>query len=528
MHWMKRVSIRARLGALLVFSVLSLCLLGGFSSWTILRISSQATGFIDKEFEAVRTVGRIQTAISDARRFEKDLLLTMGDDQATERFSALWATEIARIRNGLVALRALSQADAAIGIAAMGQGIDGYERGFKQVREQIAHGELHDPWAANAAMTPLFSSLTLTEQSLATLARAIDTRANSQREQLALAGAAAPWLVIGATLVASLAALLLVAATLHSILVPVRTLQRLASAWGGGDLREGMDHKGTDELSQVMSDMGRMRQQLCTLVSRVQSGVEVVDNNTAEMAFANGDLSKRTEQAGASLKNTALSVEQLSVAVQRTTESASHGVVASQQAMQVAKDGGRLVASVVQTMQAINASSHKVNEIIGVIEGIAFQTKILALNAAVEAARAAEQGRGFAVVAAEVRSLAARSSVAAREIKSIIGHSVAQIGEGSAQVESAGLKMQEIVGSVQGVAHIIEDIRLAANAQFDGIHRISHAMDAMGQATQENADMVEQSAAGTRGLSDEVGQLRSALRAFKLGDSPVLRPFAAS
>jgi methyl-accepting chemotaxis protein len=520
MKWIDKVSIRTRLGALLVFSLLSLCLLGGFSSWTILRISGQATGFIDHEFEAVRVLGGVQTAISDARRFEKDVLLTMGDDQATERFTALWAAEIKRIRAGLLALRDLSQPDEAPHIAAMVQGMDGYESGFKQVLAQISKGELHDPWAANAAMAPLFASLTLTEQSLATLTQAIAGRANAQRQQLVLAGDAAPSLVVGATALVSVAALLLVMATVRSILLPMRELQQVASAWGGGDLRQGIRQSGTDELSQVMRDMGQMQQQLCRLVMQVHAGVEVVNNNTSEIAHANSDLSQRTEQAAISLQKTSASVDQLSVAVKLTTESAAQAVNSSQGAVQVANDGGRIVAGVVQTMQAINASSRRITEIIGVIEGIAFQTNILALNAAVEAARAGDQGRGFAVVAAEVRSLAGRSSTAAKEIKSIIDASVAQIGEGTAQVESAGLKMGEIVRSVQGVSRIIEEIRLAANEQFEGIHLISLSMDGIDQATQQNAAMVQESAVGTRCLADEVSHLRAALKVFKLLDSP--------
>jgi methyl-accepting chemotaxis protein len=262
-----------------------------------------------------------------------------------------------------------------------------------------------------------------------------------------------------------------------------------------------------------------MQQQLCELVKQVHYGVDVVNSNTSEIATANSDLSTRTEQAAIALQKTSISVEQLSHAVRLTTESASHAVNLSQGAMREAKDGGRLVSEVVQTMQAIHQSSQKITEIIGVIEGIAFQTNILALNAAVEAARAGDQGRGFAVVASEVRSLAGRSSVAAREIKSIIDYSVEHVEQGTQQVEHAGKKMQDIVTSVHDVAHTIESIRNAANEQFEGIHLISRSMDGIDQATQRNASMVEESAAGTRSLADEVNHLRHALGVFKVFDN---------
>jgi methyl-accepting chemotaxis protein len=365
-------------------------------------------------------------------------------------------------------------------------------------------------------MVPLLASLAQTEQSLESLTHAIAERANTQRRELVLAGDAAPWLVVSATVAMSVIALVLVMSIVRSILEPVRDLQKVASAWGVGDLREGIVNHGTDELSLVMRDMGRMQQQLCELVKQVRYGVDVVNNNTSEIAAANSDLSMRTEQAAIALQKASISVEQLSIAVKLTAESSSQAVDLSQGAMEVARDGGRIVDEVVRTMQAINQSSQKITEIIGVIEGIAFQTNILALNAAVEAARAGDQGRGFAVVASEVRSLAGRSSVAAREIKNIIDYSVVHIAQGTQQVEHAGQKMQDIVKSVHHVTHKIESIRNAANEQFEGIHLISRSMDGIDQATQRNASMVEESAAGTRSLADEVSHLRSALTVFKV------------
>jgi len=411
----------------------------------------------------------------------------------------------------------LTRTEEAVHIAQMVQGIDGYSQGFQNVLKQIEQGRLHDPWAANAAMAQSLGSLEQTDSALASLSAAIAQRASVERRELALAGEAAPWLVVLATALVSMLALLLVVAMVRSILQPLHRLQQVARAWGAGDLSPALEHKGRDELAQVMRDLGQMSEQLSRMVTEVQSGVNVVSNNTAEIAHANHDLSRRTEMAALSLQKTSASVEQLSQAVRTTTESAGQAVRSAQQAVRVASEGARHVASVVQTMQAIHGSSQQVTDIISVIEGIAFQTNILALNAAVEAARAGEQGRGFAVVAAEVRSLAGRSSAAAREIKSIIGSSAEQIEAGALQVQQAGHMMQEIVRSIEQVSQMIGGIRSAADEQSEGIQLISRAMDGIDEATQQNASMVQESAAGTRNLADEVDHLRQALGVFRLG-----------
>ena len=361
----------------------------------------------------------------------------------------------------------------------------------------------------------------LIDASFATLSRQLDARVSASRTVLSL-------LLVSGLSALTLASCLVVILS-RSTGRTVAAAQAAAEALARGDLDHHVHSDARDEIGRMASTLGQAMQHLAGMVREVKSTGDSVSTASAQIAAANGDLSARTEQTAANLEQAASAMEQLRATVRNNAEAAQQATHLASESSQVAASGGALVGQVVSTMQEISERSGKIADIVGVIDGIAFQTNILALNAAVEAARAGEQGRGFAVVAAEVRSLAARSSMAAREIKSIIGHSVAQIGEGSAQVESAGLKMQEIVGSVQGVSHIIEDIRQAANAQFEGIHRISHAMATMDQATQENAAMVEQSTVGTRGLSDEVGQLRSALQAFKLADNPAMqRPFAAA
>ncbi len=516
MALLSSLRIRSRLILLLAFSVLALLALGAFSSFTIKTEADRATAFIDGEFESVRVVGEVRAAIGNARRYEKDVFLNMGDEAETERYTKLWAQEVGAINKSIEQAQGLAQPAEAAYLVEMQKGIDAYAQGFKNILGQMARGELNDPWAANKAMTPLKTDIRKADKSLAELSQSISTRATERRAALALTGGKAPWLVVGATFAVSVLATLLVLAIVKSILGPINDLQVTADAWGQGDLRAKLHVQGDDEIAGVKRDLGRMHHALTDLVHRVSSGVAVVSNNTAEIASANSDLSHRTERAAVSLQKTAASIDQLSAAVQHTAESATQAVGSASDAMQVARQGGEVVGRVVTTMDEINTSSRKIADIVSVIDGIAFQTNILALNAAVEAARAGDQGRGFAVVASEVRSLAGRSADAAREIKSIIASSVEKVEEGAALVQHAGTTMRDIVDSVGRVAQVIEEIRAAANEQFEGIGLISTSMGGIDQATQQNATMVEESAAGALSLAQETEQLRNAVQVFKL------------
>jgi methyl-accepting chemotaxis protein len=517
MFFLESFRIRSRLLLLLALSVFSLFALGAFSSMTIKQETDKATAFIDGEFESVIAVSEVRSSIGNARRYEKDVFLNMGDEKETERYIQSWNAEVTNIRKAIGHAQTLALSAETALLSDMLKGIDGYEKGFKGILGQLERGELNDPWAANKAMTPLKGDIRQADQALAELSKSIATRAKERREALTITGGRAPWLVVGVTAIMSVVATLLVLAIVSSILAPIKDLQSTAGAWGQGDLSKSMQILGSDEIGDVKRDLGQMHISLTRLVEQVKSGVIVVSNNTDEISAANSDLAERTEQAAISLQKTSASIDQLSVAVKHTAESATHAVNAAAAAMKVAERGGQVVAQVVDTMRDINTSSQKIADIISVIDGIAFQTNILALNAAVEAARAGEQGRGFAVVASEVRSLAGRSAEAAREIKSIISSSVEKVEQGSTLVENAGDTMREIVASVGQVSSVIEQIRVAANEQHEGIGMISTAMGGIDQATQQNAAMVEESAAGAQSLVEQANHLRSAVAAFKLG-----------
>ncbi|HZW22359.1 methyl-accepting chemotaxis protein [Noviherbaspirillum sp.] len=282
-----------------------------------------------------------------------------------------------------------------------------------------------------------------------------------------------------------------------------------------GDLSQPVKVKPKDN-SSLLFAMKTMQESLLGIVTKVRSGTDAIAMATNEMAAGNLDLSSRTEQQAASLEETASSMDELTSTVKQNADNARQANEMASVASEVAGKGGSVVAEVVSTMAAINESSRKIVDIIGVIDGIAFQTNILALNAAVEAARAGEQGRGFAVVAAEVRTLAQRSAAAAKEIKGLIGDSVDKVHAGTALVDQAGATMQEVVTSVKRVADLIGEITLASQEQNNGIDHVNKAIAQMDQVTQQNAALVEEAAASADAMHKQAEELASAVQVFKI------------
>ncbi|NRR33629.1 HAMP domain-containing protein [Oxalobacteraceae bacterium] len=314
----------------------------------------------------------------------------------------------------------------------------------------------------------------------------------------------------------------------RSITVPLRKAVDIASTVASGDLTTSFPDSTRDEIGDLNTALRGMNEALRSIVSQVQIGTHSIATASAEIAAGNLDLSSRTEEQASSLEETASSMEELTSTVRQNAENAKQANQLARAASDVAEKGGTIVGQVVETMGSIDASAKKIVDIIGVIDGIAFQTNILALNAAVEAARAGEQGRGFAVVASEVRNLAQRSAGAAKEIKELIGNSVEQVDIGARLVQQAGSTMDEVVSSVRRVTDIMGEITSASSEQSIGIDQVNTAITQMDQVTQQNAALVEQAAAAAESMQDQAASLSSAAAVFKLGnDGGTMAPPAA-
>jgi methyl-accepting chemotaxis protein-1 (serine sensor receptor) len=283
-----------------------------------------------------------------------------------------------------------------------------------------------------------------------------------------------------------------------------------------GDLSYKVDFQSSNEMGQLINVLRHMQDELASTVGNVRAGADAIFTGASEISAGSNDLSSRTEQQAASLEETAASMEQLTATVKQNAENASQASQLALDASETAQKGGKVVNNVVHTMSDIATSSQKIADITSVIDGIAFQTNILALNAAVEAARAGEQGRGFAVVASEVRNLAQRSAQAAREIKTLIDDSVSKVGVGSALVESAGETMGEIVSAITRVTDIMSEISSASDEQSRGIDQIGLAVSEMDRVTQQNATLVEESAAAATALEEQASRLTQAVAVFRL------------
>ncbi len=513
---MRGFSIRVRMvGAIAavlgMFAVVGLVgVIGG------LRIKSLNETFMAQSVGDIEAVGQIRQHLAQVRLLEKQMVIDHEDSTKVKLSQDAWLVAIDATRASLTALQ--GPAGLTVGpLAGEALGlIDGYVKNSQTVLANILGGNYDNARTADRMLGRAKADMAQAEQRVDQIAKGVAARVGSTQ-----AAFRATMQQVLLAFAATLAAVLLVVVPLtlvnsRSITAPIENAVAVANRIASGDLSSPIDGQGSDEAAALLQALGRMQDSLREMVGQVHHSSLSIQNSSAEVAVGNNDLSNRTEEAAQALQQTASSMQQLTANVRLNAEAAVEANRLAASAADVAQRGGGAVAQVVSTMDEINASSRRIADIIGTIDGIAFQTNILALNAAVEAARAGEQGRGFAVVATEVRSLAQRSAAAAREIKTLIGASVDRVEAGTRQVADAGQTMTEIVASVQRVSHIIHAISTATAEQSTGLGQVNGSVGDLDRMTQQNAALVEQSAAAAESLKGQAMRLGDLVGTFRL------------
>jgi methyl-accepting chemotaxis protein len=536
MNTLKNLSVGRRLSLAFGLLLVLLLAMAGVGAMLAKSINGYAEFYPENVLPSLRVIHQLDEELSDARRFEQQYILTDDDKERkslaermakarsdiTQRlkdYGPLVADEqdgalLKQVSEGAAAYLAVqdkvikasdaSAADPTQGTVARELTFGPARAAFRPVRDNVGKWWDYNEKLAQAA----------TDAAAATYTRVLWTFAIASLVGL-LVGA-------GAALVIT-----------RSITGPVLKASEAVRAVAAGDLTQRLHADSRDELGQLLGNLDEMTQNLARMVSGVRQGCDQINVAAAEIAQGNADLSSRTESQASSLQQTAASVEQMAAQIKANADNARQADQLANHASEVAGAGGTAVGEVVTTMDAISGSSRKINDIIGTIDGIAFQTNILALNAAVEAARAGEQGRGFAVVAGEVRLLAQRSAEAAKEIKSLIGDSVSKVESGSAQVLAARETIGQMVNEVRKVTDLVGEITVSSREQSEGVAQINVAVSQLDQATQQNAALVEQTAAAAESMRVQTTKLTEAVAVFRVDGggmaparSPAPRPAA--
>lgn len=515
------MSVRAKLTAAFGSLTLLVLVVSGVALNALQDANLAFESYVNGVNARATLAGRIHSEV-DARAIAARnlVLVTKPADLETEKAAVTRAHE--QVQKDLAKLKEMvASPEIPANVKTLVGEIDKVEQAYGPVAlaiVQLALQNKHDEAIAkmNDECRPLLAALIekansyadVTAQRSAAMIKEAEDHYSSQRNWLIAACLAA----LGA---AAVAGTLIVRSLTRALGAEPGFLSEAAERVASGDLSPVAGIEATHPGS-VLASLGVMQQNLVKIVAQVRGAADSIATGSSEISVGNTDLSQRTEEQASALQQTAATMDQFGATVRHNADSAKMANQLALNASQVASKGGSVVAQVVETMKGINDSSKKIGDIIGVIDGIAFQTNILALNAAVEAARAGEQGRGFAVVASEVRSLAGRSAEAAKEIKSLIGASVDQVEQGTLLVDQAGQTMEEVVAAITRVSDIVGEISSASSEQSSGVTQIGQAINQLDQTTQQNAALVEESAAAAQSLEHQSAQLVAAVAVFKL------------
>ncbi|MCI1014024.1 MCP four helix bundle domain-containing protein [Herbaspirillum sp. C7C2] len=522
MKWFYDLKIAHKLNAAFLVVLVFIVGLGGFAIAQLGQVNQSSTDIARNWLPSMSTLSKISLALARSRSFDMQQLLA--DDKKEEQASRERAdkqmdmlmkevTEYGKLVSEPREKELYPEIQR--NVAEYKQLHDRISALFQDGQKQAGHALL------NSASTPVYRKLQEQISELSEVnskgAAVSDATATQVYEQARLAIIVLVVACITLSMILSWWIARLVARPLTNAVAIARQVAE-------GDLTADIPSAHRDETGQLLDALKQMNGNLLNIVREVRQGTDTISTASAEIATGNMDLSSRTEQQAGALEETASAMEELTSTVRQNSDNARQANQLAVSASEIAQSGGQVVGKVVDTMGAINESSRKIVDIIGVIDGIAFQTNILALNAAVEAARAGEQGRGFAVVASEVRSLAQRSAAAAHEIKGLIDDSVTKVDTGSKLVHEAGQTMNEVVASVKRVSDIVAEITAAGAEQSQGIEQINNAVVQMDENTQQNAALVEQAAAAAKALQEQATRLSQTVGVFRLDSSHVPAP----
>ncbi|MCY4747017.1 methyl-accepting chemotaxis protein [Pelomonas sp. UHG3] len=529
MDFLKNLRVGARLGLAFALVLALMLAMAAVGAQLVRSINYYAEYYPQNILPSLRVIHKVDGAIGDVRRLEQQHILT-DDDKEKKAMAGRIAqarSEMAKAFKDYEAL-ASDDEDRAL-LKKVSDAVAAYlalqDKVLKASDESAA-----DPTQGTAAremsMGAVGSVYLPAREAVATWWEYNEKLAAQATVSAAAAYQRVLWIFGIVSAVALALGALAARIITRSITGPVQQASAAVKAVAGGDLTQRVVSTSRDELGQLLAMLDDMTQNLAGMVSGVRQGCDQLNVAAAEIAQGNADLSARTESQASSLEQTAASVEQMASQIRANADNARQADQLANRASEVAQSGGAAVGEVVATMEAISAASRRIADIIGTIDGIAFQTNILALNAAVEAARAGEQGRGFAVVAGEVRLLAQRSAEAAKEIKSLIGDSVAKVESGSTQVLSARETIDQMVGEVRRVSDLVGEIMVSSREQSEGVGQINTAVSQLDQATQQNAALVEQTAAAAESMRTQTGKLVEAVAAFHVSGAPRQAPLS--
>ncbi len=520
---MRAFTIRTRMiGAIGVVMAL-LALLGGAGMLGMLRIHDQSQAFVEQSHAAVALLGHLRGDLGRIRQQEKDMIINYEKPEEVVKAKAQWDQALDASLQRVAGLTPLLPASDQALARQLAEHLQAYRQQFAHVARQLEHSGYDTATVANRMSGKAIAQFAAAANQMQELDKRLGAEVQQAIDEQAQTAQQTKWLFGLALFIAVVVVVPLTLLNMISICRPLVAARAMAQAIAGGDLAQQMQVQGRDEVAELQRALLQMQQGLGALVAQVRDASGSIANASQEIALGNQDLSSRTEQTASNAQEAVASLSQLTATVQQTASSSQLANQLVSATAATATRGGQVAAQAVASMQGIAHSSRKIGDITGLIDSIAFQTNILALNAAVEAARAGEQGRGFAVVAGEVRNLAQRSAQAASEIKQLIGASVAAVDGGVRQVEDAGQAMQDIVTSVQRVTDIMGEINSAAAEQAAGIGQVHDAVGEIDRMTQQNAALVEQSAAGAESLREQAARLAQVVRQFHLDDDPVAR-----